>query len=52
MEKDTGLLKTIFVGHFIIVLHILLIAAVGLLVLFSAALWSTWPGYSLAGPSP
>ena len=34
MEKDTGLIKTIFVGHFIIVLHILLIAAVGLLVLF------------------
>ena len=30
MEKDTGLIKSIFVGHFIIVLHILLIAAVGL----------------------
>jgi len=34
MEKDTGLIKSIFVGHFIIVLHILLIAAVGLLILF------------------
>jgi hypothetical protein len=34
VEKDTGLLKSIFVGHFIIILHILLIAAVGLLVLF------------------
>jgi hypothetical protein len=34
MEKDSGLLRGIFVGHFIIILHILLIAAVGLLVLF------------------
>jgi hypothetical protein len=34
MEKDSGLLKSIFVGHFIIILHILLIAAIGLLVLF------------------
>lgn len=34
MKKDSSLIKSIFMGHFIIVLHILLIAAVGLLVLF------------------
>jgi hypothetical protein len=34
MEKDTSVIKSIFVGQFIIVLHLLLIAAVGLLILF------------------
>jgi hypothetical protein len=34
MEKDGGLIKSIFMGHFIIVLHLLLIAVVALLVLF------------------